>query len=160
MWQRFTSTAKKSVFLAQEEAGTLHDREVSTGHLLLGMMRLKDSRACQALEHMGIEPAEVADGVRKVLQPRSDLSDADFRLSNCAKHSIDLAWDEARNMGNEFIGTEHLLLGIIREPIGAGRVLINLGTDIERGRATVLDLQAQSGGGPEDDGCYHPDDSS
>lgn len=144
MWQRFSERAKKSVYHAQEEAGYLNDRLVNTGHLLLGLMRMKESSAARMLERLNIKPESVDSGVRKVLQPGNDQSNADFQLSRPAKRCIDCAYAEARALDNDFIGTEHLLLGIMAEEVGAGRVLIRLGATLDQARAILREMQAES----------------
>lgn len=140
MWDKFTEKAKRSVFFAQEEAGRLRNSEVTTGHLLLGLMR-EDSIARQVLERLGIASEAVSEEVRAVLLPKDGRRIREMQLSTRAKVALDRAYDEARALDNNYIGTEHLLLGIIAEEIGAGRVLVQLGADIDRGRAAVREMQ-------------------
>lgn len=144
MWQRFTERAKKSVYHAQEEAGYLNDRLVTTGHMLLGLMRMEESGAARILDRLGIAPEAVTSGVRAVLQPGNAQPNTDFQLSRPAKVSIDRAYEEARALDNGYIGTEHLLLGIMAEEIGAGRVLIRLGATLDQARAVLREMQAGS----------------
>jgi ATP-dependent Clp protease ATP-binding subunit ClpC len=153
MWQRFTERARKVVFYAQEEAQKFGEGYVSTEHLLLGLVRETDSVAARVLEKIGISLSRIRTEVEKQL-PRGDHKPVqEMTLTPRAKRVIDLAYDEARTLNNNYIGTEHLLLGLIREGDGlAGRVLAKLGVDLERARREVLSLQdneapSRSGGG-------------
>ncbi len=142
MWQRFTERARKVVFYAQEEAQRFGEGYVSTEHLLLGLVRESDSVAARVLERLGVSLSRIRAEVEKQL-PRGDARPSqDMTLTPRAKRVIDLAYDEARNLNNNYIGTEHLLLGLIREGDGlAGRVLAKLGVELERARREVMSLQ-------------------
>ena len=147
MWQRFTERARKVVFYAQEEAQKFGEGYVSTEHLLLGLVRESDSVAARVLEKLGVSLNRIRVEVEKQL-PRGDARPSqDMTLTPRAKRVIDLAYDEARNLNNNYIGTEHLLLGLIREGDGlAGRVLAKLGVELERARREVMALQDREGG--------------
>ncbi len=142
MWQRFTERARKVVFYAQEEAQKFGEGYVSTEHLLLGLVRESDSVAARVLEKLGVSLNRIRSEVEKQL-PRGDARPSqDMTLTPRAKRVIDLAYDEARNLNNNYIGTEHLLLGLIREGDGlAGRVLSKLGVELEKARREVMALQ-------------------
>ena len=142
MWQRFTERARKVVFYAQEEAQKFGEGYVSTEHLLLGLVRESDSVAARVLDKLGVSLNRVRAEVEKQL-PRGDARpNQDMTLTPRAKRVIDLAYDEARNLNNNYIGTEHLLLGLIREGDGlAGRVLAKLGVELEKARREVMGLQ-------------------
>ena len=142
MWQRFTERARKVVFYAQEEAQKFGEGYVSTEHLLLGLVRESDSVAARVLEKLGVSLNRIRVEVEKQL-PRGDARPSqDMTLTPRAKRVIDLAYDEARNLNNNYIGTEHLLLGLIREGDGlAGRVLAKLGVELEKARREVMSLQ-------------------
>jgi ATP-dependent Clp protease ATP-binding subunit ClpC len=142
MWQRFTERARKVVFFAQEEAQKFGEGYVSTEHLLLGLVRESDSVAARVLEKLGVSLNRIRSEVEKQL-PRGDARpNQDMTLTPRAKRVIDLAYDEARNLNNNYIGTEHLLLGLIREGDGlAGRVLSKLGVELEKARREVMTLQ-------------------
>ena len=149
MWQRFTERARKVVFYAQEEAQKFGEGYVSTEHLLLGLVREPDSVAARVLERTGVSLDRVRVEVEKQL-PRGDAraERGHLLLTPRAKRVIDLARDEARNLNNDHIGTEHLLLGLIREGDGlAGRVLAKLGVELERARREVIALQDNEAGG-------------
>jgi len=142
MWQRFTERARKVVFYAQEEAQKFGEGYVSTEHLLLGLVREADSVAARVLEKLGVNLSRIRAEVEKQL-PRGDARpNQEMTLTPRAKRVIDLAYDEARNLNNNYIGTEHLLLGLIREGDGlAGRVLAKLGVELEKARREVMALQ-------------------
>ncbi len=142
MWQRFTERARKVVFYAQEEAQKFGEGYVSTEHLLLGLVRESDSVAARVLDKLGVSLNRIRAEVEKQL-PRGDARPSqDMTLTPRAKRVIDLAYDEARNLNNNYIGTEHLLLGLIREGDGlAGRVLAKLGVELEKARREVMALQ-------------------
>ncbi len=146
MWDKFTEKARRAVFFAQEETGRLRDNEVTTGHLLLGLMR-EDNVARQVVERLEIAPEVVTEQVRAVLRPRGTGPVREMWLTTRAKVSLDHAYEEARALDNNYIGTEHLLLGIISEEIGAGRVLVRLGADIDRARTAVREMQEQQPAG-------------
>src|SRR4029079_19064731 len=132
MWQRFTERARRLVFFAQEEAGRLGENYVSTEHLLLGLVRENDSVAARILDRIGVSlgrirseiERQVARGAGRLgqdmqLTPRDARLGQYIKLTRRAKRVIDLAYDEARQLNNNYIGTDHLLLGLIRE--GEGR---------------------------------------
>ncbi len=152
MWQRFTERARKVVFYAQEEAQKFGESYISTEHLLLGLVRERDCFGAQVLERMGVSLNKIRSEVEKQLPRREHKPTQEMTLTPRAKRVIDLAYDEARNLNNNYIGTEHLLLGLIREGDGlAGRVLAKLGVELERARREVMALQdsepmASSGG--------------
>ncbi|MCH7944499.1 MAG: ATP-dependent Clp protease ATP-binding subunit ClpC, partial [Armatimonadetes bacterium] len=142
MWQRFTERARKVVFYAQEEAQKFGEGYVSTEHLLLGLVRESDSVAARVLERLGVSLSRIRAEVEKQLPKGETRHSQDMSLTPRAKRVIDLAYDEARNLNNNYIGTEHLLLGLIREGDGlAGRVLAKLGVELDKGRREVMALQ-------------------
>jgi ATP-dependent Clp protease ATP-binding subunit ClpC len=142
MWQRFTERARRVVFFAQEEAGRLGENYVSTEHLLLGLVREPDSVAARILDRMGVSLGRIRSEIERQVTRGDGRLGQDMQLTPRAKRVIDLAYDEARQLNNNYIGTEHLLLGLIREGEGlAGRVLAKLGVDLERTRREVMALQ-------------------
>src|SRR5437667_4787518 len=154
MWQRFTERARRVVFFAQEEAGRLGENYVSTEHLLLGLVRENDSVAARILDRLGVSLGRIRSEIERQVTRGDGRLGQDMQLTPRAKRVIDLAYDEARQLNNNYIGTEHLLLGLIREGEGlAGRVLAKLGVDLERTRREVMALQdndsstAPGGGG-------------
>ncbi|HSV72265.1 MAG TPA: ATP-dependent Clp protease ATP-binding subunit [Chthonomonadales bacterium] len=148
MWQRFTERARRVVFFAQEEAGRLGENYVSTEHLLLGLVRENDSVAARILDRLGVSLGRIRSEIERQVARGDGRIGQDMQLTPRAKRVIDLAYDEARQLNNNYIGTEHLLLGLIREGEGlAGRVLAKLGVDLERTRHEVIALQDNEGGG-------------
>ncbi|HWP30314.1 MAG TPA: ATP-dependent Clp protease ATP-binding subunit [Fimbriimonadales bacterium] len=142
MWQRFTERARKVVFYAQEEAQRFGEGYVSTEHLLLGLVREQDSVAARVLEKLGVSLSKIRAEVEKQLPRGEHKPVSEMTLTPRAKRVIDLAYEEARLLNNNYIGTEHLLLGLIREGDGlAGRVLAKLGVELERARREVMNLQ-------------------
>ncbi len=141
MWQRFTERARRVVFFAQEEAGRLGENYVSTEHLLLGLVRENDSVAARILDRLGVSLGRIRSEIERQVTRGDGRLGQDMQLTPRAKRVIDLAYDEARQLNDNYIGTEHLLLGLIREGEGlAGRVLSKLGVDLERTRREVLAL--------------------
>jgi ATP-dependent Clp protease ATP-binding subunit ClpA len=131
MWQRFTERARKVVFYAQEEAQKFGEGYVSTEHLLLGLTRESDSTAAQILAKLNVSLSEIRRHIEEQLPKGDARPSQDMTLTPRAKRVIDLAYDEARYLNHNYIGTEHLLLGLIREGDGlAGRVLAKLGVDV------------------------------
>jgi len=142
MWQRFTERARRVVFFAQEEAAKFGENYVSTEHLLLGLVREPDSVAARILDRMGVSLAKIRSEIERQVTRGDGRLGQDMQLTPRAKRVIDLAYDEARNLSNNYIGTEHLLLGLIREGEGvAGKVLMKLGVDLDKTRKEVLNLQ-------------------
>src|SRR5437016_5122285 len=150
MWQRFTERARRVVFFAQEEAARLGENYVGTEHLLLGLVRENDSVAARILDRLGVPLGRIRSDIeRQVTRGHGNLGQ-DMQLTPRAKRVIDLAYEEARQLNNNYIGTEHLLLGLIREGDGlAARVLVKLGADLERTRREVYAMQEEPGPDPQ-----------
>ncbi len=142
MWQRFTERARKTVFYAQEEARKLGENYVSTEHLLLGLTRETDNVAARISDRMGISLERIRAEIERQVTLGNGWSGSEMQLTPRAKRVIDLAYLEARELNNNYIGTEHLLLGLIHEAEGlAGKVLTKLGADLERTRLEVRAMQ-------------------
>jgi len=140
MYQRFTERAQRALLLAQEEARRLNYNFVGTEHLLLGLIREGDGIAAKALLSMGVSLEKVRAEVEKVIGRGATPAEGDIGLTPRAKKVVlELSAEEARHLGHNYIGTEHILLGLIREGEGvAARVLLNLGADLDRVRAQVI----------------------
>ncbi len=139
MWQRFTDRAKRVVFFAQEEAAHLGENYVSPEHLLLGLVREGDSVAARVLDRLGVPPSRVRAEVERRIVRGEGRTTQDMTLDPRARKVLDLAYDEARQLNNNHIGTEHLLLGLIREGDGlAARILSKLGVDLLSARREVI----------------------
>ncbi|MCL6451345.1 MAG: ATP-dependent Clp protease ATP-binding subunit [Acetobacteraceae bacterium] len=152
MFGRFTERAQRVIILAQEEARRLGYSYVGTEHLLLGLVREGEGLAARALQSLGIDLGRVRAEVEKVIGRGTAASQGEIGFTPRAKKVVmELSSDEARQLGHNYIGTEHILLGLIREGEGvAARVLENLGADLERVRRTVVQLlggHAASGAG-------------
>src|ERR1051325_3032449 len=123
MWQRFTEQARRIVFFAQEEAIKLGQDEVCTEHFLLGLVRENDTVAAKTLESLGVSLDQIRDEVETRAERGEGRLRMNLQLSPRGKRVIDLAYDEARQLWNNYIGTEHLLLGLLcegedRRPLG------------------------------------------
>ncbi len=148
MYERFTDRAKKVVILAREEATRLNHDYIGPEHLLLGLIRTGEGVAAEALRFLGLELETIRREVEKEVQHGpSQLTIGEVPFTPRSKKVIELAMDEARAMGHNYIGTEHLLLGLIREEEGvAARVLQNLGVDLQKVRQVTMELLGGPGG--------------
>jgi ATP-dependent Clp protease ATP-binding subunit ClpC len=158
MWQRFTERARRVILLGQEEAGKMNSGHVGTEHLLLGLVRENEGVAAQVLQKMGVSLAKVRQEIEAEVQPGSDAGSSEPKLTPKAKRVLELAADEARRMRHNYIGTEHLLLALLREKDGlAATVLRRLGLNLEKARSQVMeylgpDAPQASGGNPPGSG--------
>jgi ATP-dependent Clp protease ATP-binding subunit ClpC len=140
MWQRFTERARRVILLGQEEAGKMNSGHVGTEHLLLGLVRENEGVAAQVLQKMGVSLGKVRQEIEAEVQPGTDPAAGEPKLTPKAKRVLELAADEARRMRHNYIGTEHLLLALLREKDGlAATVLRRLGLNLEKARVQVMD---------------------
>ncbi|MEA4883554.1 MAG: ATP-dependent Clp protease ATP-binding subunit [Clostridia bacterium] len=141
MFGSFTERAQRVLYLSQDEAKKLGHNFVGTEHILLGLAREGQGVAARALQNLGIEPDAIREEVEGIIG-KGDAGEIEMvGLSPRAKRVLELAIDEARSMGHGYVGTEHLLLGLIREGEGvAAQVLQNLGADLEHVKTEVLNL--------------------
>jgi ATP-dependent Clp protease ATP-binding subunit ClpA len=147
---RFTERARRTLSLAQEEAQRLNHTYIGTEHLLLGLVRVEDGVAAKVLANLGVELTEVRSRVEFIIGQDDRVVRDDIGLTPRAKTVIELAMDEARRLNHNYIGTEHLLLGLVREHDGiAGGVLESLGIILESVRAETLRVLGEQGGAPE-----------
>jgi len=145
VWGRFTLRARRVVFFAQEEAARLGENDVGTEHLLLGLTRESDTPAARILDRLGVPQARLRSEIEGQVTRGPGNLGQEMRLTPQAKRSIDFAIEEARRSGNHYIGTEHLLLGLIGEEDGlGGKVLRELGADLKRARTILDDMQSES----------------
>lgn len=141
MDSRFTARAAKVLELAQYEAQELGHNYVGTEHLLLGLVHEGEGVAARALRSLGIDPDTVKSKVEAVIGQGGGGTEASFSYSPRAKRVMELAFAEARSLGHNYIGTEHILLGLIRENEGlAAKVLIALGAELDSVRDTVIEM--------------------
>ena len=142
MFNRFTERARKVILLAKEEAKRFNHDYIGTEHILLGLVREGEGVAAAVLASFGLSPEKIRLEVEKLVQPGpSTTISGDLPFTPKAKKVIELAMEEAHALGHNYIGTEHLLLGLIREGEGvASQVLMNLGLELERVREEVMNL--------------------
>lgn len=141
MFGRFTERAQKVLLLAQEEARRLNFNYVGTEHILLGLIREGTGIAARALQNLGISLEQVRQEVENLMGRGDGIFTGEMGLTPRAKKVLELALEEARRLGHNYIGTEHLLLGLIREGEGvAARVLEQLGADHRKVQEKVLEL--------------------
>jgi prophage maintenance system killer protein len=141
MFARFTDQARSVIFLAQEEARLLRHDYVGTGHLLLGLLYEGDGVAARALESLGISREDVQGQVEEIAGPGQGSPARPLPFAPPAKKVLELSLREALALGHHYIGTEHLLLGLLREGEGLGaQVLTRLGTGDAQIREQVLSL--------------------
>jgi ATP-dependent Clp protease ATP-binding subunit ClpC len=140
MYARFTERAQKVLALAQEEAIRLHHPGVGTEHILLGLVREGEGIAAKALQILGVSTDKVQAEVEKIIgMGQGQVSTMTYTPR--AKKVIELSIDEARKLSHTYVGTEHILLGLIREGEGvAARVLANMGVSLNKARQQVLQL--------------------
>lgn len=145
MFERFTEKAIKVIMLAQEEARRLGHNFVGTEQVLLGLIGEGTGIAAKTLKSMGINLKDARVEVEKIIGRGSGFVAVEIPFTPRAKRVLELSWDEARQLGHNYIGTEHLLLGLIREGEGvAARVLENLGVDLNKIRSNVVKMLGES----------------
>ena len=147
MFERFTEKAIKVIMLAQEEARRLGHNFVGTEQILLGLIGEGTGIAAKTLKGMGVNLKEARAEVEKIIGRGSGFVAVEIPFTPRAKRVLELSWDEARQLGHNYIGTEHLLLGLIREGEGvAARVLENLGVDLQKVRSNVVRMLGETRG--------------
>jgi len=151
VFERFTDRARRVIVLAQEEARMLNHNYIGTEHILLGLIHEGEGVAAKALESMGISLEDVRKEVEELIGPGSQPPSGHIPFTPRAKKVLELSLREGLQMGHKYIGTEFLLLGLVREGEGvAARVLVKLGADLPRVRQTVIQLlsgyEGQQGG--------------
>ena len=156
MFERFTDRARRVVVLAQEEARLLNNSYIGSEHLLLGLIHEGEGVAAKALESMNISLDAVRAQVQELIGESQAAPSGHIPFTPRAKKVLELSLREALQLGHNYIGTEHILLGVIREGEGvAAKVLVNLGADLGRVRQQVIQLlsgyqgkEAVAAGGP------------
>jgi hypothetical protein len=148
MFERFTGQARRVMDLAQDEARMLNHHYIGTEHLLLGLIHEGEGVAAQALESLGVGLKTARQQVKEAVGRGQQAVPERIPLTPRAKKVLELSLREALQLGHHYIGTEHILLGLIREGDGgAARVLAGLGADLNRVRQQVLQLLHGSQGG-------------
>ena len=144
-FDKFTERARRVLTLAQEEAQRFNHNYIGTEHLLLGLVREGDGVAAKVLSNLNVELNKVRSAVEFIIGRGDRQSGGEIGLTPRAKKVIELAVDEARRLGHSYIGTEHILLGLVREGEGiAAGVLESLGVNLERVRAETTRILAQT----------------
>jgi ATP-dependent Clp protease ATP-binding subunit ClpC len=141
LFERFTERARRVMVLAQEEARLLNHNFIGTEHLLLGLIHEGEGVAAKALEQLGISLEAVREKVEETMGAPSTAAGGSPPFTPRAKKVLELSLREALQLGHNYIGTEHILLGLVREGEGvAARVLVDLGADLSRVRQQVIQL--------------------
>ena len=144
-FDKFTDRARKVLTLAQDEAQRFNHNYIGTEHLLLGLVREGEGVAARVLENMNVELSKVRTAVEFIIGRGDRPVVGEVGLTPRAKRVIELAIDEARRLGHNYIGTEHLLLGLVREGEGiAAGVLESLGVNLDKVRHQVIHVLSQS----------------
>ena len=150
MFERFTDRARRVVVLAQEEARLLNHNYIGTEHILLGLIHEGEGVAAKALESLGISLEAVRNQVEEIIGQGGSSPSGHIPFTPRAKKVLELSLREALQLGHNYIGTEHILLGLIREGEGvAAQVLVKLGADLSRVRQQVIQLLSGYAGGKE-----------
>lgn len=141
MWQRFSESARRVIFFAQEEAGRAGENYVSTEHLLLGLIKDQRSVAVRVLATCDVSREQVREATERVLVQGKGRTAKEQLLTPQSKDVIAFTYDEAAARGERSIGSEHLLLGLLREEKGvAAQVLAELGVTLEKARLGLDEL--------------------
>jgi ATP-dependent Clp protease ATP-binding subunit ClpC len=150
MFERFTDRARRVVVLAQDEARMLNHNYIGTEHILLGLIHEGEGVAAKALESLGISLHAVRQQVEEVIGRGQHSPSGHIPFTPRAKKVLELSLRESLQLGHNYIGTEHILLGLIREGDGvAAQVLVKLGADLNRVRQQVIQLlHGYQGTGP------------
>ncbi len=142
MFERFTERAVRVIMAAQEEAKRLGSSNVSGEHLLLGMLREGETVVMKTLDSMRIDPATIKEMIEEeVHRKRLPGREGEIPFNPQVKRVIELAWDEARQLGHSYVGVEHLFLGILREGGGVtGKILGDLGISVQTAKAKIIEI--------------------
>ena len=144
-FDKFSERARRVLSLAQEEAQRLNHNYIGTEHILLGLVKEEEGVAARVLINMGVSLPKMRSAVEYVIGPGEKVTSAGTGLTTRAKRVIELAIDEARQMGHNYIGTEHLLLGLLREADGvAAGVLDSFSVTLEKARAEITRFLSQN----------------
>jgi ATP-dependent Clp protease ATP-binding subunit ClpA len=150
VFERFTDRARRVVVLAQEEARLLNHNYIGTEHILLGLIHEGEGVAAKALESLGISLEAVRAQVEEIIGQGQSAPTGHIPFTPRAKKVLELSLREALQLGHNYIGTEHILLGLIREGEGvAAQVLVKLGADLARVRQQVVQVLSGYAGGED-----------
>ena len=141
MFERFTDRARRVVVLAQEEARILSHNYIGTEHILLGLLREGEGVAAKALQSLGLQLEAVRQQVEEIIGKGQHAPSGHIPFTPRAKKVLELSLREALQLGHDYIGTEHILLGLLSEGEGvAAQVLVRLGADLKRVRQQVIQV--------------------
>ncbi|MCH7996905.1 MAG: AAA family ATPase, partial [Chloroflexi bacterium] len=144
-FEKFSERARRVLSLAQEEAQNFNHNYIGTEHILLGLVREQDCVAAKVLVNLGVQLNKVRSAVEFIIGRGEKSSSGEIGLTPRAKKVIELAVDEARRLNHQYIGTEHLMIGLLREGDGvAAGVLESLGVNLEKARSETTRLLSQS----------------
>src|SRR2546429_6858907 len=145
-FERFTERAKKVLLLAQEEAERSHHSYIGTEHLLLGLLREGDGLAAKVLNNLGVEIGQVRQTIESVIGRDERIIIQQIIPTSRVKKVIEISFEEAARLGHDYVGTEHLLLGLLIEGEGiAAHVLQDLGVSLEAARREIEQLLISAG---------------
>jgi hypothetical protein len=146
MFERFTERARQVVVLAQDEARGLKHNYIGTEHLLLGLLREEEGLAARVLESLDVTVEEVRAQVARIVGQGDEATTGQIPFTPRAKKVLDLSLREAKSLGHNYIGTEHILLGLVRENEGvAARILLDFDADAVTVREQILGMLAGPG---------------
>jgi ATP-dependent Clp protease ATP-binding subunit ClpC len=152
-FDKFTNRARRALHLAQEEAQRLQHNYIGTEHLLLGLIREGEGVAAKVLNNLGIDLDKARSSVESIIGRGNRVVIGELGLTPRAKKVIELAVDEARHLHHHYLGTEHLLLGLVREGQGIGaNVLESLGANLEKVRVQTMQVLGKLERSENDDG--------
>ena len=152
-FHKFTERARKVLSLAQEEAQRFQHNYIGTEHLLLGIIREGEGVAAKVLRNLGVDLDRARSSVESILGRGNRVVTGELGLTPRAKKVIELAVDEARRLNHHYIGTEHLLLGLVREGEGiAAGVLESLGVNLEKVRTQTIQVLSKLERSENDEG--------
>jgi ATP-dependent Clp protease ATP-binding subunit ClpC len=141
VFERFTEPARQVVVLAQDEARALRHNYIGTEHILLGLLRKREGLGALALESLDVKLEDVRAQVGRIVGQGDEATTGQIPFTPRVKKVLELSLREALSLGHDYIGTEHLLLGIVRENEGvAARILLNFDADAEKVRSAVLGM--------------------
>ncbi len=161
MFERFTERARQVVVLAQEEARTLKHNYIGTEHILLGLLREEEGLAARVLESLDITVERVRAQVVRIVGSGEEVTSGQIPFTPRAKKVLELALREALSLGHNYIGTEHILLGLVRENEGvAARILLDFDADSEKIRNEVIRMLSGPGGRRQGSGSGSSSSSS
>src|ERR1700749_3307937 len=147
LFERFTERARQVVVLAQEEARTLKHNYIGTEHILLGLLREEEGLAARVLESLDITVERVRSQVVRIVGSGEEVTSGQIPFTPRANKVLELALREALSLGHNYIGTEHILLGLVRENEGvAARILLDFDADSDKIRNEVIRMLSGPGG--------------